>query len=150
MKNDKNIDKQYLLNYAQCLSISKKQRWSKTRAVVYDVILDCEEPITAYRLIEKIKLTKKQTLNPMSVYRSLYALCELNLVIPIKNLNAFLPCRCPQGKHRHVLLICQKCKKCANIVSDNFINTVEATKLGFAIDEHSFEIYGICKECACV
>jgi len=121
---------------------------TKHRAVILELLEQNDQPATAEQLYSEL-LAKNIPVNLSTVYRTLDALCEKDLVTKLTidgdnralfEFNSFL--------HRHHL-ICLGCKKIVTIEScplGNYEQTLE-NSTHFAITGHKLDIYGYCPDC---
>jgi Fur family zinc uptake transcriptional regulator len=123
------------------------------RRAVLNLILAAEGPLTAYQLLDQLKLVRKSAVPP-TVYRALEFLIENRLVHRIERLNAFVPCN--EAEHAHgahhavQFLICGRCGSVAEIEDDQVTAalTQAAGKQGFTAGNAIVELDGICASCS--
>ena len=138
-----------LIKYAVGRAAEEKQRWTDLREQVYTVLLDYEQPVTAYDLLAKVAEAYKRDMSPMSVYRALDALCALGLAVRVESLNAYMPCQHPDHDHQHVLLVCDNCGHADEIEDHGIARKLEqnAHTHGFAPSRQVLELHGTCQDC---
>lgn len=124
-------------------------RLTATRRRVLELIWASHRPSKAYDLLEKIN-RERGNAAPPTVYRALDFLLDAGLVHKIESLNAFIGCT---GAHNHAqpkFLICHDCQRVAEIAAPGIDHAIEheAGRVGFATDEETIEINGLCKQCA--
>jgi Fur family zinc uptake transcriptional regulator len=144
-----NIHNTDALAQAAARAAAHGQRWTESRAQTYGVMLTCDQPVTAYELLEKVAKRFKRAVKPASIYRALEAFCSLGLAVRVESLNAFVLCRHPDHPHQHVFLICQSCGQ-TDMIADQAIGKKmnrEAAEHGFAPQRQVLEVYGACRTC---
>ncbi len=88
-------------------------------------------------------------LAPPTVYRALEFLLEAGLIHRIDTLNAFIGCESPEEKHTGQLLVCRSCNRVTELDDPAITRLLaqKATNAGFAPDQQSVEIKGLCAAC---
>ena len=118
------------------------------RRHVLGLILEAGAPLTAYQLLDRLKLTHKGAAPP-TIYRALDFLMEQHLIHKIERLNAFVPC--VEAGHRHPaqFLICCQCGVVSEIENRAAANALEhaAEQEGFRPRNTVVEIEGVCAAC---
>jgi Fur family zinc uptake transcriptional regulator len=106
-------------------------------------------PMSAYELMHRLEETWGRSLVPMTVYRALHALLDVNLIARIESHNAYVP-RSMQGRpNASVFLICTQCKS-ATEIQDVFVEkrlNASAGDVGFLVQRTALEIHGRCVRC---
>ena len=138
-----------LIAYGQKLAKEAGHRWTENRTNVYAAILAAKKPITAYAVLEAVSKTTATDMKPASIYRSLEALCQLELVVKIESLNAYVACHHPHEKHQHVFLVCDDCGNTAEIADQGVAKHLKqhANQHGFNTMRQVLELHGSCQEC---
>jgi len=141
--------KNNLLAFAEKQSKISKQRWTKTRAQVYESMLHIAQPVTAYQLLDEVARRNNRAVQPASIYRSLEALIEIGLVAKIQSLNAFVACQHPEHDHQHVFLVCNHCGQIDEIADHGISGHLEkgAAVKGFKPSRQVLELHGDCQTC---
>lgn len=122
---------------------------TELRRAVLELILQASGPLTAYQLLDQLKMIRKSAVPP-TVYRTLDFLIDNRLVHKLEQLNAFIPCS--EGQHAHhdvQFLICEKCGTVAEI-EDHAIGHAlakAAEKQGFHPSKAVVELDGTCAAC---
>jgi Fur family transcriptional regulator, ferric uptake regulator len=122
-------------------------RQTEARNTIVDVILESSRALEPHKIFEVGR--KRQTgLGLVTVYRTLERLEALGLVQRVHQsggCNMYLPA--PQG-HQH-LLICTTCGKAEFFNGDELEPLMEsvATRSGYCITEHWFQLFGQCAGC---
>lgn len=121
------------------------------RREVLELILKAHTPLTAYQLLDQLKLLRKSAVPP-TIYRALEFLLENQLIHKIERLNAFVPC--VESDHHHhndaQFLICKQCSVVQEI-EDHAISAAlakAAAAQGFITSRAMVELDGICAACA--
>jgi Fur family zinc uptake transcriptional regulator len=120
------------------------------RQIILTLILDAEGPVTAYKLLDRLKEIRKGAVPP-TIYRALDFFMEQGLVHKVERLNAFVACI--DSDHRHhaaQFLICKSCGTVAEIEDRSISNALKraAEKQGFCPDNAMVELAGTCAACA--
>ncbi len=120
------------------------------RRDVLALILSAQTPVTAYQLLDQLKLIRKSAVPP-TIYRTLEFLLENKLIHKIEQLNAFIPCA--EADHGHAdaqFLICKGCGSVTEIEDHAVSNALAqaATKHGFTPTRAVVEVDGLCAACA--
>jgi Fur family zinc uptake transcriptional regulator len=125
---------------------------TELRRAVLKLILQSSGPLTAYQLLDQLKMIRK-TAVPPTVYRTLDFLIENRLVHRLEQLNAFIPCRDSEHDHHDVqFLICGKCGTVAEIEDHAIARALAkaAEKQGFHPSKAVVELDGTCAACAAI
>lgn len=118
------------------------------RREVLGLILAAEGPLTAYRLLDRLRETRKRAVPP-TVYRALDFLMEQRLIHKLERLNAFVPCSDTGHDHAAQFLICRQCGAVAEIEDAAAATALEhaAQRQGFHPRSAIVEIEGTCAAC---
>lgn len=139
----------HLLAFAEKQAKISGQRWTETRAQVYESLLHMGKPTTAYQLLEEVARRNKRSVKPASVYRSLEALISIGVVAKIESLSSFVACQHPEHNHQHVFLVCDHCGQIDEIADQGISGQLArgaATK-GFKPNRQVLELHGDCQTC---
>ncbi|MFM2423059.1 MAG: hypothetical protein RL291_1589 [Pseudomonadota bacterium] len=130
-------------------------RLTDLRRLVLEEIANSHKAIGAYDLLERLQRKTGKRMAPISVYRALDALLELELVHRIESRNAFVAChtahKSPDGSApRHLFLVCESCDLVTEIDGTAVVNSANATarNVGFQPARTVIETTGRCAECA--
>ncbi len=126
----------------------KRIRLTHLRRRVLSLIWEDHRPITAYALLDQMKVEYPQTA-PITIYRILEFLRTAGLIHRLESINAFIGCGRPEQQHNGQFLICQRCRTVAEI-DDRTIDlglSEAAAKLEFRLQTNMVELYGLCKDC---
>ncbi|MEO9457543.1 MAG: Fur family transcriptional regulator [Lentilitoribacter sp.] len=116
---------------------------------VLDVLQQHPKPMTAYAVLEQMKVTEPALAAP-TVYRALAALTDQGRAHRLESLKAFVPCRCEHTAEVPVLEICEDCGVVEEHDGTQLLSELSAisAKSSFKATRHIVEIHGRCKGCA--
>jgi Fur family zinc uptake transcriptional regulator len=154
-----------MLDRAEAQCARRGAQLTELRRQVLRLVLEAEQPVGAYALLDKLKALRSGAAPP-TVYRALDFLLEQGLIHKVERLNAFLGCvEAGQGgdaplpgadghraghDHPHQFLICRACGATAEI-SDPAIAaalTSASEAAGFTLHRATVEAEGVCADCA--
>jgi Fur family transcriptional regulator, zinc uptake regulator len=137
---------QDLLARAEKIALSVGEKWTASRARVYELLVRAGAPVKAYDLIPAY--AEDRVAKPPTVYRALEFLEGLGLVHRIPSLTAYTACRGGDPTHAASFLICQCCGFAEEIAPDLY-NLVSRASLqnGFSAVSATLEIRGFCERC---
>ncbi len=144
------MDNKKIIDKLKQIIKEKGLKYTKQREVIFETILDCKKHLSAediYNLI--IQKYPDEKIGIATVYRALAFLEESNLISSIsldKNTRKFET----NFKDHHDHLICTKCNKIVEFVSDKIEREQEkiAKENHFTLLNHTMYLYGICEECS--
>jgi Fur family transcriptional regulator, zinc uptake regulator len=123
---------------------------TELRRTVLRLVLEADNPATAYQLLDRLKETRKGAAPP-TIYRALDFLMERGLIHKIERLNAFVPCN-ESGHVHHAaqFLICRKCGSVAELDDPEVSKALEkaAHRQSFHTASAVVELDGTCADCA--
>lgn len=123
---------------------------TELRRRVLGLILESDGPVTAYRLLDRLKEFRRGAAPP-TIYRALDFLMDQKLVHRIERLNAFVSCT-GAAHHGHAVqfLICRACGTVAEIEDDAVSRALAqaASRVGFRPGSAVVEVEGVCAACA--
>lgn len=125
----------------------KKLRHSKNRDCVISILSKSKVPISIENIFYKVKEIN-EGISLSTVYRIMNKLIDLGIVRK-SAMDGDTTLYELAGNGHHHYIICTKCKKMA-ILDSCPISEIEkkiSEDTGFFITEHSYEIYGECKDC---
>ena len=154
------------LDRAAAMCASRGAQLTELRRQVLRLVLEAEQPVGAYALLDRLKDLRGGAAPP-TVYRALDFLLEQGLIHKVERLNAFVGCVEAQhaagghghhpaphggrgGHHPHQFLICRRCGATAEI-SDPAITAALASAsadAGFTLHRATVEAEGVCADCA--
>ena len=134
---------------AECLCEERGVRFTPLRRRVLELIWSNHESVKAYDLLDTLK-SFDPAAKPATIYRTLDFLLEQGLIHRIESLNAFVGCRQPGRRHELLLLICERCHNVDERPAPELMAVAEQEiRAARFIPQHqSFEIRGLCAECA--
>lgn len=126
-------------------------RFTPLRRRVLELIWSSHASVKAYDLLDTLKAFDPAA-KPATVYRTLDFLLEQGLIHRIESLNAFVGCRQPGRRHELLLLICERCHTVDERPALELMAVAqqEIRAARFIPRRQSFEIRGLCAECAAV
>lgn len=139
----------HALGEAERLCESRGVRFTSLRRKVLELIWSNHESVKAYDLLDALRAFDSSA-KPTTVYRALDFLLEQGLVHRVESLNAFVGCRQPGGRHELLLLICDHCHRVDERAAPEFMAAarLEIRSAEFRPRRQSFEIHGLCADCA--
>lgn len=137
------------LRSAEAVCDAQGIRLTDIRRRILELVWSGHGPIGAYELLRLLNSDGETNAAPNTVYRALDFLLEAGLIHRLDSLNAFIGCPEPQTKHNAQFLICKKCNAAAEIYDSGIDRTLskDAEGLGFAIDDPTIEVLGLCPKC---
>ena len=135
-----------LLARAEKIAIASGEKWTSSRARVYELMVRAGFPIKAYDLIPIY--SKDRLAKPPTVYRALEFLEGLGLVHRIPSLSVYTACYGGDPSHAASFLLCQCCGS-AEEIQPELLNLVSRASLqnGFEARSATLEIRGLCHRC---
>ena len=135
------------LNEAETLVARQGQRMTKIRRKVLRLLLESPEPAKAYDLLAN--LDGEGSAKPPTIYRALDFLQDTGLAHKIESLNAYVACGHTRHRHSAVFLICEDCKRVAEIDDPAVGETLarDAADQGFSVSTQMIEVMGRCPDC---
>lgn len=144
------------LDRAASACAARGAQLTELRRQVLRLVLEAEQPIGAYALLDRLKAERRGAAPP-TVYRALDFLIEQGLIHKIERLNAFVGCAEEPGHghthahpHPHQFLICGGCGSTAEICDSAVAGAVAAAaaRAGFVAHRTTVEVEGLCARCA--
>lgn len=126
---------------------------TEKRRKVLQILLQSNEPISAYEVSDRFKSNFDESLSAMSAYRMLDFLQENDLVHKLETTNQYLACSHITCEHQHRVpqfLICDRCHTVKEVglrksLLDELENSIGQT--GFKLSSQQLELRGLCKNC---
>jgi len=148
----KKLEKRLLKAEEQCrlngskLTLKRKQ--------VLSILLDVKKAISAYELIDIFEDKFQQNMPPMSAYRVLDYLVNLDLAHKINVANKFVACAHIGCENNHDVVQLLFCNQCQNVqempvnpsIAESFTNELENS--GFQLCSQQIELNCICNSCS--
>lgn len=124
-------------------------KWTKPRKIVYSVLEEAKEPLTAFAILERAKeISGTDTFAISTVYRILSTF-EANSLITKSSLYNEDTALYEMKEHgHHHYAICLSCHKKLPMKSCPIVNLSYCfPSSDFQVTEHRLEVYGYCKDC---
>ena len=140
------------LALAERACAARGARLTANRRDVLGVILKAKAPVTAYVLLDRLKLSHPGAVPP-TVYRALDFLMEQGFVHKVERLNAYVGC-VEEASHPHdhpvQFLICRDCGGVIEVEDDKIAEALDhaAKRTGFTPVHATVEVEGTCEDCA--
>ncbi len=128
-------------------------RLTPKREKVLKVLLQADQPISAYEVVDLFKEAFSENLPAMSAYRILTFLLDNGFVHKLETTNQFLPCRHICCEHQHEppqFLICDQCHTVKELsISQQAMNELNngIEQSGFILVRKQLELHGLCQSC---
>lgn len=119
-----------------------------TRALILDTLGTISRFISAQDLYAELKKNGKP-IGLATVYRNLQALAQENLLDCLQADNGTLYRLCQASTHHHHL-ICNSCSEAVELSEETLEKWIEKIEreTGFTHISHTFELSGLCQQCA--
>lgn len=147
--DDRTVEYKQLLNDFKTLLKKNSLKFTIQREVILESLYNSDEHLTPESLLNLIQ-KKFPGLNTgiATVYRTLSLLEESNMVTSL-SFGAQGKKYELGAKHHHDHLICTECGSITEFVDEQIEERQHkiADTLGFMMQDHSMQIYGICKNC---
>ncbi|MDB2369012.1 transcriptional repressor [Octadecabacter sp.] len=116
---------------------------------VLDVLKDHDKPMTAYAILDRMKLGEPDLAAP-TIYRALAALTDQGRAHKLESIKAFVPCRCNHEAAVPVLSICGDCGTVEEHDGTKLLGELSriSAKSAFHATRHIVEIHGCCDGCS--
>ena len=126
----------------------RKARLTPIRRRVLELVWSSHRPVLAYDLLDSLRDEQRRAAPP-TVYRALDFLLDLGLIHRLESLNAFVGCEDPERSHDGQFLICDACRRVAEIDAPEIGRAVDrnATGAGFEVRRRVIEVRGLCRSC---
>lgn len=128
-------------------------RLTQKRRVILEILLENDQPQSAYEIAHLYLAKSGDTIPAMSVYRMLDFLMEKGLVHKLASTNKFLACSHITCNHAHPtpqFLICDSCHSVNELGLDHaFVTALEKTidAKHFQLNSPQLELHGVCESC---
>ncbi len=147
--NDRTIEYKQLLNDFKILLKKNALKFTIQREVILETLYTSDEHLTPESLHNLIQQKFPELkIGIATVYRTLSLLEESHIVTSL-SFGAQGKKYELGAKNHHDHLICTECGSITEFVDEEIEKRQDkiANKLGFNMQDHSMQIYGICKEC---
>jgi Fur family zinc uptake transcriptional regulator len=146
-----------MLDAADAACAAHGARLTPLRRQVLGLVLESDQPIGAYALLDRLKESRTGAAPP-TVYRALEFLLERGFVHKVERLNAFIGCHSATAPHDHddhdhahtvQFLICGKCGRVQELEDESVRSALAnaASRAGFAPGRMTVEVEGVCRDC---
>ncbi|MCQ4159009.1 transcriptional repressor [Roseomonas sp. GC11] len=145
------------LDAAEARCLRAGAQLTELRRQVLALVLESEQPLGAYALLDKLK-AKRPGAAPPTVYRALDFLLEQGLIHKVERLNAFIGCvevghahgHDHHHAHPHQFLICRECGMTLELSDHAVAHALEeaVARAGFRMSRATVEVEGLCAACA--
>lgn len=128
-------------------------RLTDKRKKILATLLASQRALSAYEIVDSVRLAHSETMPPMSVYRILDFLEGENLVHKLNSANKYVACSHIACNHAHEIpqfLICSQCGQVKEIaVGIEIINALEerVKNAGYHLNTPQLELNCICEAC---
>ncbi len=125
------------------------EKWTDTRAAIFDALADFSRPASAYDIAELVSAARGKRVAPNSVYRILDLFVANNLAMRVESANAYLANSHPGCEHDCIFLVCYRCGQATHVDDDSLSQQVRevASGEGFKSIRPVIEVRGICQKC---
>ncbi len=139
-----------LVEAAQTALLASGEQWTGMRADVFGALADCDKPVSAYDIAERVSGSRGKRVAANSVYRILDLFVRTNLARRVESANAYIANSHPGCHHDCIFLICDSCGQAVHIDDDRLTDTLvqAARKAGFADVRPVIELRGHCADCS--
>jgi Fur family zinc uptake transcriptional regulator len=125
-------------------------RLTPLRRMVFELLLNSHTPVTAYELLDALKIRRRRSIAPQTIYRALDFLCRQRFALRLETRKAYIASADPSARFTQVLFICDACgQTCA--IEDKHLQqrlSSDASAAGFKILREVVEVDGLCRMCA--
>lgn len=138
-----------VISAAEKLCLQRGVRLTAQRAHVLRLMVDHHSSISAYDLLDKLRLTESQA-KPPTVYRALDFLLEQGFIHRIESNNSYVVCpHFEHPSHTSILLVCERCGKVTECHAEGIELSIarQAIDSGFALKHTIIEAHGLCQLC---
>lgn len=119
------------------------------RRTVLDIMLSANKAMSAYDLLDLLKVSEPQA-KPPTIYRALEFLLEHGFIHKVESSNSYIICpNFHDPEHISILFICDKCQQIIEKHSEDIEKQLKqlAQQSHFLIKHSVLEIHGICQSC---
>lgn len=144
-----NLTPAQLLTQAESLCLDRGVRLTTQRAEVLRLMAEQNGSISAYDLLDQLRLSEPQA-KPPTIYRALDFLLEQGFIHRVESNNSYVVCHhFDEPAHTSVMLVCDNCA----VVTEKHAHGVEkiiaglAEQSGFTLRHTVIEAHGLCENC---
>lgn len=141
-------ERAHVLAEAEASCQQRGGRLTRGRRAVLELLLQAGRPMTAYEILDRLRLNDTAA-TPASGYRSLDFLLGHGLVHRLETTHAYVACGHPDHPHAGQFLICRRCGTVVETEDERVTTATEqlGKRLGFALDQRTVELTGVCGPC---
>lgn len=124
---------------------------TKQRKTVLMIMLDAQKAMSAYDLLDLLKVEEPQA-KPPTIYRVLEFLLQQGFIHKVESTNSYIICpHFGQLNHVSILFICDNCKQILETNSTQIEDSLKilASQYQFQTKHSVIEIHGLCQSCHC-
>ena len=128
-------------------------RLTDKRSNVLKILLQAVEPLSAYDIADRYRVSIGESLSAMSAYRMLDFLLQAGLVHKLETTNQYVACSHITCDHEHQVpqfLICDRCHTVKEVgLRKQLLNELKASieNTGFVLSSQQLELHGVCEQC---
>jgi Fur family zinc uptake transcriptional regulator len=147
------MDTQKIIDQAENACIEQGVKLTPKRKAVLLILLENEQPQSAYEISDLYQKKLSEKIPAMSVYRMLEFLIEQGLVHKLASTNKFLACSHITCSHSHQtpqFLICDQCQSVSEVgIDTTLIQALEKSihQKHFQLNSPQLELHGVCERC---
>ena len=140
---------QSAIRRAEAICTDRGIRLTRLRRRILELVWSRHGPLGAYDIL-RLMNKRDGKVKPNTVYRGLEFLLEAGLIHRLDSMNAFMGCADPARKHAGQFLICRRCESAAEIHDPGIERTLgkDAERVGFAVEQQTVEVLGLCPTCS--
>jgi Fur family zinc uptake transcriptional regulator len=139
-----------LIEAAQSALVESGEQWTGMRADVFAALVECDKPVSAYDIAERVSASRGKRVAANSVYRILDLFVRTNLARRVESASAYIANSHPGCRHDCIFLICDSCGQVVHIDDDRLTDALvqAARKAGFGDVRPVIELRGHCAACS--
>ncbi len=141
-----------IISDAEHLCTQRGVRLTTQRAEVLRLMAEHPHAISAYDLLDKLRLSEPQA-KPPTVYRALDFLLEQGFIHRVESNNSYVVCpHFDHPSHTSMLLVCDQCALVTERQAEGIEKWIsqQSKSAGFTLRHSIIEAHGLCASCAAV
>ncbi|OCG01457.1 zinc uptake transcriptional repressor Zur [Gilliamella sp. wkB112] len=138
-----------LIEKIETLCKKRNIKLTNQRRTVLDIMLTANKAMSAYDLLDLLKISEPQA-KPPTIYRALEFLLEQGFIHKVESSNSYIICpHFNDPEHVSILFICDKCQQIFEKHSTDIEQQLKqlAQQNVFLIKHSVLEIHGFCQQC---
>ncbi|OCG06610.1 transcriptional repressor [Gilliamella sp. wkB178] len=138
-----------LIEKIETLCKQRNIKLTTQRRTVLDIMLTANKAMSAYDLLDLLKVSEPQA-KPPTIYRALEFLLEQGFIHKVESSNSYIICpHFNNPEHISILFICDKCQQIIEKHSTDIEQQLKqlAQQNIFLIKHSVLEIHGFCQQC---